>query len=1542
MTRFDYLEVKRSSMELAEPTLEQLVRDRKLRTSEIHRSNDFYGHAFQLKRILGIDPGHSLKVVLEHGPDLNEYIWEVDAKSKLPMFLCAAPFYAKAFKRETGKTSIPIGPYIHYLPETAAAIKRKPERETLLVFPKHSTHHFSISYDFDALLRVVEPWASRFDRVLFCLYWQDILRGHHLEFEKRGLECVTAGHIYDPNFLPRLVNLIGDASATASMWPGTSIIYSVLMNRPAWFFNLESSFESSSESAARQRRQIDEKMNASDQTYNNQMCIRFGKPVEEITPEQLNFIHEVAGYNQVKSSEELLVLLQQAEDLYNASRGGQARPISVATSGSQVSSNDAKAEISGSIEKDTVEMGKTGLLRQAMKHVGSNGNDSALRLVKQALQGGEPIKGTELLHAIILNNLGRTGDAREVVERELRLFPGNEDADLLRQSLAAQSEASVDHDSGQQSQNRERTTSLDMQGQVQEKMQTALKQLESGDAAAALATLSNAKAMKLPTEGLDYCRGLCFARMSRDFEALESMREELRNFPQNEQARRLHDELITASPKLTAGTIDEEEFRTLYQTVRPYTMLSEKRLYSLYSLARRVCEENLPGNFVECGVAGGGATALLAAVIRKYSNQARWIYAFDSFEGMPAPGEHDRHQGLLASETGWGEGTCAAPVESVREICEKLGVEDILKPVKGYFEETLPRNQDRVGMIALLHADADWYESTRIIFETLYDRLSNGACIQVDDYGHWEGAKKAVDEFMEKRSLSFSPEKIDYTGVWFSKPDRFLVNPEIPPDIVRMFNEDDPASKGIVSQMSPNERFQLYYAANEITSKESDAVQYVEIGSWEGASLRLIHSALSRNAEQVRGYAVEPNMKPQLQQALTELGGAVAHLRMFSQEAAPRIAAMFERHGGLADLIFIDGDHRYESVYSDITNYYPLLTPGGIMVFHDYLPPLDDRNREAIYTHHAGSCPGIRQAVEELMENQYKAEPLELPLLYPTDPTQTQVHLPIIPGVYSTIRAYRKPRRDGDAVGIRKLRIRPEKEGNEDTCVRHLNPGRTDETITSPKTTSCKGKTILKPDDLNWKGVRFLDPTGKVFEYEGEYYRAIYPEMAEYVRSLFDSGIIDHLVSNGFLIESSLSNLEVNGYAMVIKHRRIAYQTLALSWNRKFIRDAALCGINLNLELLKYGLGTRDFHPSNIQQTGICSPVWIDLGSIRPLSNENDMSGLGEFKKYFMNPLHLISDKVHLSNLVRHAIRYTGGISDEELSDLSVGTVPIGGKNRQEFLEAARDWLANLKFHEQDTNWKNYQKDARVLNYQQLGDERSRLVYRIIKHMKPSSVIDLSSSAGFFTFMAASLGADTYAIDYDEGAIERLYEFAKKIDEPLSITVAVGDVGTEWNVQADLVLALALSHHISISQRFPFSETAKMFSRYSTESLLVEFMPNGLGGIAPKPKPLPAWYNLSTFVEALRPYFRSIDIIYYPAPENYSHRIPLLCRERKDEGEKSETLVRSWISPLDNTDHSLVYRIICPVCGRISTRKIGENKPCAHCGYELELAEFTI
>ncbi len=212
------------------------------------------------------------------------------------------------------------------------------------------------------------------------------------------------------------------------------------------------------------------------------------------------------------------------------------------------------------------------------------------------------------------------------------------------------------------------------------------------------------------------------------------------------------------------------EFQQWLPVVRPYTFLSEARLLSLYRLTKEVCMADLPGNIVECGTCKGGAAALIAATIARYSRRPRKVYAFDTFEGMPDPTEVDRANGVPANDTGFGAGTLGAPIEqNLAVVCRALGVESIVVPVKGLFNQTLPATKGQIGEIALLHADGDWYESTIDIFQHLYGQVVAGGAIQIDDYGHWEGCRKAIDDLQTQWRVQFGLQPIDYTGVWFRK-----------------------------------------------------------------------------------------------------------------------------------------------------------------------------------------------------------------------------------------------------------------------------------------------------------------------------------------------------------------------------------------------------------------------------------------------------------------------------------------------------------------------------------------------------------------------------------------------------------------------------------------------------------------------------------------------------------------------------------------------------------------------------------------------------
>jgi len=275
------------------------------------------------------------------------------------------------------------------------------------------------------------------------------------------------------------------------------------------------------------------------------------------------------------------------------------------------------------------------------------------------------------------------------------------------------------------------------------------------------------KKLRRPIQGLDLARARIFLARSETGAAYEALKEELRYFPDNPAAEALRRQLSEICCPRTA----DPELRGLLNAIAPYTMVGVKRLEALHANAKRICQGSAPGHFVECGVAAGGTSGLLAAVLKQWdASGERRLFSCDTFEGMPDPTDRDVHAGIRAQATGWGAGTCAGTEENLLGLCRALGAEDRVVPIKGLFGETLPELRAAAGPIALLHMDGDWYESTRDILVNLYDQLVPGAYVQVDDYGYWEGCKNAIHEFMRARGVKLTLNDIDGVGAWFSKP----------------------------------------------------------------------------------------------------------------------------------------------------------------------------------------------------------------------------------------------------------------------------------------------------------------------------------------------------------------------------------------------------------------------------------------------------------------------------------------------------------------------------------------------------------------------------------------------------------------------------------------------------------------------------------------------------------------------------------------------------------------------------------------------------
>lgn len=205
------------------------------------------------------------------------------------------------------------------------------------------------------------------------------------------------------------------------------------------------------------------------------------------------------------------------------------------------------------------------------------------------------------------------------------------------------------------------------------------------------------------------------------------------------------------------------EFAELYRMVHPYTMCSRARLRRLYAGVRFVVEKDIPGDVVECGVAFGGSAALLGLTLKSIGAH-RKLWAFDTFEGLPAPTQADPDYDAAIQFTG----AFRSEVSDVMRLFERFGILENTTFIKGLFQDTVPESD--VKRIAVLHLDGDWYEGVKLCLDHLYDRVTSGGVIQIDDYGHWAGARKAVDEFLEGRVIPGGLRYVDYSGRQFFKP----------------------------------------------------------------------------------------------------------------------------------------------------------------------------------------------------------------------------------------------------------------------------------------------------------------------------------------------------------------------------------------------------------------------------------------------------------------------------------------------------------------------------------------------------------------------------------------------------------------------------------------------------------------------------------------------------------------------------------------------------------------------------------------------------
>lgn len=215
--------------------------------------------------------------------------------------------------------------------------------------------------------------------------------------------------------------------------------------------------------------------------------------------------------------------------------------------------------------------------------------------------------------------------------------------------------------------------------------------------------------------------------------------------------------------------ITDKDFLEIFRKCDPYSYKDIVPFYSLYNSVKYIADRNIPGDLVECGVWKGGSAMLMAYTLMKAGAADRNIFLYDTFEGMSEPTSEDEDlhgntaKKLMGEQNKIGGAVwCYSTLEEVRRNMISTGYpEKNIILVKDKVEDAIPATMP--AQISLLRLDTDWFESTYHELIHLYPLLQQKGVLIIDDYGHWKGARKAVDRYFSEHKLTVLLNRVDYS-----------------------------------------------------------------------------------------------------------------------------------------------------------------------------------------------------------------------------------------------------------------------------------------------------------------------------------------------------------------------------------------------------------------------------------------------------------------------------------------------------------------------------------------------------------------------------------------------------------------------------------------------------------------------------------------------------------------------------------------------------------------------------------------------------------
>jgi len=441
------------------------------------------------------------------------------------------------------------------------------------------------------------------------------------------------------------------------------------------------------------------------------------------------------------------------------------------------------------------------------------------------------------------------------------------------------------------------------------------------------------------------------------------------------------------------------------------------------------------------------------------------------------------------------------------------------------------------------------------------------------------------------------------------------------------------------------------------------------------------------------------------------------------------------------------------------------------------------------------------------------------------------------------------------------------------------------------------------------------DANGYIFTWRGRIFRAIHPENEATMRKLWDSGLLEELIKQNLFPETSVADLTIGGAKLVFEHEKIDVVTYPPEWSFHMLKDAALATLKVNRIARKFGYQTLDAHGFNLIPCN-GKMMFVDMGSFIPVENDFGCKSpgwrpYGEFMRSFYAPLKMWSkgesyfsrhslygSQMPMSSywryrsktarvipkgildkweLLWYKYKALNTVSGEELlqwaslnekrEKLSARIQRMADRWGLPFssvnLEGLIRKVESIKAPKIPSMWADYHAEQEI-------DDRQKFVIETIRKLRPASVLDMAGNAGFFSKAVAEVDGVDYVIcgDYDENAIDTLYRSLSRdarnvYPAVVNFAISIGDsrfLPQETRFQCDMVMALALTHHLLLTQKLTLDFIMDRLSAFTKRYVAVEFMPLGLYSSKYKKIPkVPDWYTEEWFRKGFEKKFTLLE-----------------------------------------------------------------------------------